>query len=648
MKHQRMRISPKAKAKLAAGASPDAGTPETLVLSNDPTPKPSTPARPPRDFPRVYIPDFNLSFLIEDPNNARTDFNEDPAFFDSIAEKGIQEPLWIRILENPTDAQRKEGITHVLIAGANRTRNAKKAGKLTAPVFDYDKISDEDAAELADLSNCQRKDLSAAERALYYAKMVEKHGWQWWDEKTPDRSLSHRFNLKGGKSGAYEWARIAKLPKLAHEGMTAGKLSRSVAIQLAKIAEPSVLKEAIGRAIAEGWTDDRAAEVIAAQYLAQLPKGYFDPADATLHTAAGACTTCPYLSGNAPEFTKGRGDICFRPRCLRQKIDKHFDRLAKEHEKKGNTVWSVEQAKKHGLNHAHSELRDEFIDLATDGYLWRIDFSPGNRPMKEHLAKLLDGAPIILAQHPITGRIMEILPADVVKAMLLKLGKLKKEPQRQSGQENENRKKTMRAKALIARQLAVVVERMERQAPAFTGKAGELFRLAVWYLAVQAGHDTVCAIVKRRNLIAADFKLSTDASAETLLRGAILAEKDHGILAGYAAEIIAHVTPGWGGEGAKLDQKSYRDKSCAESPGGRVLEFLSLESKTLQTNAEKDQKAAEEAKKAKGAAKDKSPTSSKSPPAKPDKAAKRIEMRAKIAAAQRARWARMQKAGASK
>ncbi len=83
----------------------------------------------------------------------------------SIAEKGILQPLVVREIENGYE----------LIAGERRWRAAQAAGLKAVPVVVKD-VSPPEAMELALIENVQREDLNPIEEAMAYKRLIDELG----------------------------------------------------------------------------------------------------------------------------------------------------------------------------------------------------------------------------------------------------------------------------------------------------------------------------------------------------------------------------------------------------------------------------------------------------------------------------------------
>jgi len=104
----------------------------------------------------------------------------------SIAEKGVLQPLIVRELSSDH---------YELIAGERRWRAAQKAGLHHVPVVIQD-YSDRDALEVAIIENVQRADLTPAEEARAYRRLMDDYQYTQDDmAKVVGKSRSHIGNL---------------------------------------------------------------------------------------------------------------------------------------------------------------------------------------------------------------------------------------------------------------------------------------------------------------------------------------------------------------------------------------------------------------------------------------------------------------------
>jgi ParB/RepB/Spo0J family partition protein len=203
------------------------------------------------------------------------------------------------------------------------------------------------------IENLQRADLNPMDKALGIQHAIQTGGFDAWNETAPARSFGHILGYKS-KSTIYALLNLCTLCTLAQQALRSGELSPSVADKLARIRDHKAQAEATQRAIADRWTDKETAEYIADDYQRQLKGAQFDPKDATLlprkDGCGGACTDCPFRSGNQSEMfgefsSPGRGDMCLNPKCYNLKIAAAYKIASKEVEKNGGEAkppeWSA-------------------------------------------------------------------------------------------------------------------------------------------------------------------------------------------------------------------------------------------------------------------------------------------------------------------
>jgi ParB/RepB/Spo0J family partition protein len=565
--------------------------PEMFRLAND---VPADPADPARHLARDYHAEFPLSLLAPSPKNARTTF-EVGAMAElsaSVRAKGVQTPLWARKLRE-ADAN---GCTHEVFGGERRRRAALAAGLLTVPVFDYGPILAEQADEMADLENCQRENLNDAERALAYARMVKDHGWQYWDENNPGKSLAHRLNL-GSKTKAYEWARIARLPRLLLDALAGGELNLSVVVQLSRIGDPKRQSEAAQEAIRHRWTDKEAGRTIEEKFLTELKGAPFDRADEKLIAAVGSCARCPWRTGNQmelPEEFRRRGDVCTKPECYRNKVVAAFEQKGAAHKAAGGEVWTDKQAASHGLHVNWSSLSGEFVELDAPDVLWR--FRGNTRASKQSLRELLKKelaageVKTILALERSGGmRILEIVRRNDAEKLLRKNGTVKKDGGGGTENDAEKKRQAKRKKAfkILDAAMATIVEKARTTLHLRASIETQMLSAVVLALAEQAPDDLSRSVAKRLNLTAVDFSLKDEVGWWRPGLRKYAASVDGPELAGLLAELVCHESCGWHGE----LQDCYTQPSAAA-----VLDLLKLHPKKLIEQARETVEAAEKVK----------------------------------------------------
>lgn len=298
-----------------------------------------------------------IHLLRESPSNPRKYF--DPKSLDefaaSVRERGILEPLVLRPLPNGKSGELE------IVAGARRYRAAKLAelSQVPATIRNY---TDKEVREIQLIENVQREDLTPIEEAEAYAALAA-HG------------LSIPEIASKVKKRTPEVAKripLAKLPKKAKDLMASGVLPVGHAELIARIPDPKLHEEALGRILEDFGRDGKAMlgvvpfavaqRVIEEEFMTEIASAPFDPEDATL-SPLGACSTCPHLSGNNRDLfgdVKGR-NVCTYPKDFRLKIENHLKRLKES----GYTVLLTPKEVKRAFpyeNNPH-HLSKEFIDL---------------------------------------------------------------------------------------------------------------------------------------------------------------------------------------------------------------------------------------------------------------------------------------------
>lgn len=366
------------------------------------------------------LPNFSLierKDLQPGKTNARQTFDETKLreLGESIREKGILEPLIVR--------QLKPG-KYEIVAGERRYRAAALVNLHWLPCI-IKKLTDQEAEEIQTIENDQREDLNPIERGAGYLKLIERHG------HTPE-TLAAAVNKS--KTFIYDQIKLAKLPDVARKALLEGKIPQSTATLIARIPSESrrekAAEEIIGSALLhnqpwyqkEALSFREAKSLIERKFSLQLKGTPFSREDATLVPAAGACTTCPKLTGNnRAEFPDGRADVCTDPQCFNQKIAAHDARTrtkAKENEIK---VLSASETKKlfscGFLNHYGAG--EAYIDLAEQ---CSLDKQKKKRSYKQLLG---DAVAPVLAINPKSHRAHYLVTKKEAAPILLKTHQIK-------------------------------------------------------------------------------------------------------------------------------------------------------------------------------------------------------------------------------
>lgn len=269
----------------------------------------------PAPMPFVALP---VGLIDESPTNPRTHFDAGALaeLAESIVRFGVLQPILVR----------PRGERYELVAGHRRFRATRSIPLETIPAI-VQELGDKEVLEVQVVENLQRADLHPLEEAEGYARLLREFGYD-----------ADSLALKIGKSRSYVYGRM-KLAVLCDEvkaAMYDGKLPHSHALLIARIADPKLQKKALAICL-DGfqWRGEAISYRDAKNRLEQgftkmLGGASFDPADAELVPAAGACAVCPYRAGNLPDFDAtdedADADVCTHTPCYDAKAEAAWQR----------------------------------------------------------------------------------------------------------------------------------------------------------------------------------------------------------------------------------------------------------------------------------------------------------------------------------
>ena len=361
-----------------------------------------------------------LEQLHESPFNPRRTFVGIEELAANIQAEGrIHEPLLVRPrLANVLRPDEHDG--YEVVFGHRRLRAAERAGLATAPCM-VRAMSDDEVRSAQLAENVQRDNMRALEEATGLQAMV--------DAGTPVADLVKRT----GKSESWVRGRLRLLDLVpeVRQALEAGEVQAEVALYVARVGGPALQRKALVE-IKKSYHSDLAdggarsvraiRELLNEKFTLELAGALFDPTDATLCPAAGACGPCPKRSGNAPEFSDiaraitwhSRGpmtgdemraqeatgavivshagpDLCTDPDCFAAKKQAHLARQADTLRTDGRTVVTGAKAK---------SALDPFGKLKRDGAY--IELNAGLQK-----AVKAGNVPTVVLQDPRTGKTVE-------------------------------------------------------------------------------------------------------------------------------------------------------------------------------------------------------------------------------------------------
>ncbi|MFY0639152.1 ParB/RepB/Spo0J family partition protein [Maricaulis maris] len=192
-------------------SAPEAETPET--------------SRPSRDGVRM----LPIELITPNPDQPRKTITEPElnALADSIADKGIVQPILVRPIDGGTNFQ--------IVAGERRWRAAQRARLHEVPAL-VRELTDRETLEIGIVENVQRADLNPVEEAQAYRQLIDRFGHTQEDvAQAVSKSRSHVANMM----------RLLSLPDSVLTYLAEGKLTAGHARAIASAPDPTALAEQI-------------------------------------------------------------------------------------------------------------------------------------------------------------------------------------------------------------------------------------------------------------------------------------------------------------------------------------------------------------------------------------------------------------------
>jgi ParB/RepB/Spo0J family partition protein len=449
--------------------------------------------------------------LFPSPTNPRKRFDEAKLreLANSVKAIGIAQPLLVRAY-SPMNGNPPSGRSfgdmlghYEIVAGERRYRSAKLAELAEVPCF-IRELTNQQVLHIQLIENLQRDDLHPIEEAEGYERLML--------EKDPDGHpyTADTIATEIGKSRSYVFQRrklLALCPD-AREAFYDGKLDASTALLIARIPVEKLQLQALKKLTEEaGWgnqfvaTGDkmsfrRARALIQDEFMLDLDRAVFDPADAELLPKAGSCTACPQRTGNSRDLFDDVADdnICTDPVCNAMKKTAHVLRLQKQAEAEGAAVIKGKEAKKLIQNNWSSAE----IQLREHGYATLDTLLPGDA-QKRTLGQALEAinSPVqktIVANPYRDGQMIETVSIEQSIKALREAGfevtlKGSNASAQQSKQDQEKQREKEAAKLAIenvwrARLFDTLHEQIEAEIP--NTKAEPLFQQINAMLAVYA------------------------------------------------------------------------------------------------------------------------------------------------------------------
>ncbi len=322
----------------------------------------------------------------------------------SIRDHGVLQPIIVRSLRPGVGTPGGEPARYELVAGERRYHAAKAAELETIPAV-VRELTDEQVLEVQLIENLQRADLHPMEEAEGYSQLMKVHG-----------HAIEELHARVGKSRSYVYGRLKllSLSQKCRAAFYADKISASVALLLARIPNEKLQDEALQAVTGEdthhlGLTLAEARQLIHEHYMLRLKHAPFPIEDETL--PGGPCSKCPKRTGNQPELFDdvSDADMCTDPPCYEAKTREQGKRELAAAKVAGRAVMSAAEAKrvfKHG-----GPWINGYVEAGGSEYI-------GGKSVK--YKKLVPASELILAPHPDTGAVVELIKRDVIERAVQK------------------------------------------------------------------------------------------------------------------------------------------------------------------------------------------------------------------------------------
>ena len=181
--------------------------------------------------PMEEMAEINLSDIIPNPTQPRTDFDEEALeeLADSIRQLGLIQPITVK----------RDGEKYIIISGERRWRASEKAGLKSMPAY-IREVDDTTLHAMALVENIQREDLNAIEISLGMQRLIEECG-------LTQEALAERLGKK--RSTVANYLRLLNLPEEVQFAIKGGLISmghaKAIASADSKTKQLSLLKRCI-------------------------------------------------------------------------------------------------------------------------------------------------------------------------------------------------------------------------------------------------------------------------------------------------------------------------------------------------------------------------------------------------------------------
>lgn len=390
---------------------------------------------------------MDITKLHASPTNPRKHFaaEELQELQQSMTEHGFKAAFPIYARPSKTEPGRLE-----IIAGERRYRSATAIGLESVPVV-VEEVDDKTVLSLQLIENLQREALTAVEEGRAYVRLRDEFSL------TVEEIAQRVGKPKPTVSARIRMLRAPELLLVAVED-EGSRIGAEHCVIVASIPDKA-LREKCAKEVLTGSYDhvsggntplsvQAARRHVRENYTVSLKGCAWDIHDATLLPDAGACSGCNFFVKKMAETDEemameihtgggGRGGIdpmtCTNPACHARKMDAIWKLKAAEARASGDAkVLTKDESAK--LFYAHGGMMHDAPYITLDskpGYNVTGTYDDSKTPSFRKLVKESGAKPtIVLARHPHSGEVVEMLPKKAALELaqtLKKNGKLKRE-----------------------------------------------------------------------------------------------------------------------------------------------------------------------------------------------------------------------------
>ncbi|WP_226358236.1 ParB/RepB/Spo0J family partition protein [Pseudonocardia sp. ICBG601] len=185
--------------------------------------------------PGERIVDVDVAHLTPHPDNIRDSLGDVTGLGESIAERGVLQPLVVvsraAFTAQRSDVELDVAVQYVIVAGHRRHAGAVHTGVPTVPVVVRDALAGDDDAVLSMIvENVQRTDLSPIEQARAFGRLRDR-GWS-------ERRIAKETGVSPGQ--VHKRLQLLRLPAKLAAALVDGELTVTDALRLLELPDSEI------------------------------------------------------------------------------------------------------------------------------------------------------------------------------------------------------------------------------------------------------------------------------------------------------------------------------------------------------------------------------------------------------------------------